>query len=161
MYLIRKIKEKKKLKFRMDLLRWNKLSRVPKQDSTWRCEQLVVMNQKKAGKNLLRGQESSLTPAATTFGSISCLSVLWLLCHMWLLKSRELRQKEPVLCGFSWSFFSCMVLLMQRRKAKRLSRVLQEQESWWNTPPAPNVFIAETCALLCFLGNRPLEAKPG
>lgn len=103
----------------------------------------AVVNQKKAGKNLLRRQETSLVLAATTLGSVSHLSVLWLLCSMWLFKSRELRLKEPVLCRFSYSCYSHMVLLMQVRKAKRLSKVLHEQESRWNTPVV-NVLIAET-----------------
>lgn len=57
----------------------------------------MLMNQKKAGKKLLRGQESNLTPAAAAAGSISRLSVLRLLCSARLLKSRELSPRESVL----------------------------------------------------------------
>lgn len=107
-------------------------------------------------KKLLRGQESNLTPVATVPSTISRLSVLWLLCSVRFLKSREFRLRQSVLCRFSCSCFSCMVLLIQGGKAKRLSEVLKEQELWRNVIPVPNVLITKTCALVLssVFGNR-------
>lgn len=49
---------------------------------------------------------------------------------------------------FSCSYYSCMGLLIQGGKAKRLSKVHHEQESWGNIIPVPNVLITKTCAFV-------------
>lgn len=101
---------------------------------------------------------------------ISCQQPPWLVefpvclsrgqCHCVVFEVWRAQAEGAVLCRFSCSCCSCMVLSMHGRKAKGLTKSFRSKNHG-EIQKALNVLIAEIWAFVCFPGKRTQKAKAG